>query len=517
MRHNYVVQNVDEALNVVGTMLLADGKDHDSRNGPVRRLQFVGITIERPLERYIRNPYRKANLAAQIVETMWVLSGRSDIAAIEPYLPRAADFSDDGKTWRAGYGPRIRCADNAYESVDPLWNVIEMLRKDPGTRRAVISIWNNEVDYGVSKDIPCNDWLHFLSDGEGNLDLHVAVRSNDFIWGWSGINQFEWSFLLEVVSRLTGMQVGKLHFSISDLHVYTERHLDRLTKVSQDQSWARCLVDFAVVSPNWGIHTSKESVEMVVEQWWAAEKAIRDGDPDRAALIHCFHGVFFEWLQVLEEYWNPSEEKFFISVCVHDAFKVSMKRKQDQKTSLADGETQLALHIVRTHEEKHAVYGNSWKKRGERISILPNIARKIDRLGVNGAGDTALDTALDLFVYCSKYRTWLWELNTEETRFPEFFGPRNPPPGSPSDATTVPNQIIADVLMRPDAWADYSRNTLSTYLEIDLVERAREVFEKLCSQVEDPSYEGGRYAICDMVDLLLGLSAELCKRYWSAR
>ena len=59
------------------------------------------------------------------------------------------------------------------------------------------------------------------------------------------------------------------------------------------------------------------------------------------------------------------------------------------------------------HAEKHASYGDSWKKRGEKLSILANIARKVDRLGVGDSFDTAADTVIDLWVYLAKYLCWL--------------------------------------------------------------------------------------------------------------
>ena len=69
---------------------------------------------------------------------------------------------------------------------------------------------------------------------------------------------------------------------------------------------------------------------------------------------------------------------------------------------------------VRTlHREKDKVYRDAWKKRGEVLSILANIARKVDRLeyafdGASNARDESLlDTAVDLFVYCLKYQTYL--------------------------------------------------------------------------------------------------------------
>jgi len=73
--------------------------------------------------------------------------------------------------------------------------------------------------------------------------------------------------------------------------------------------------------------------------------------------------------------------------------------------------------VAALHRGKDVVYGNAWKKRGEVLSILANIARKVDRIeyGVDGTsatpGETLLDTAIDLLVYCLKYETYLADLD----------------------------------------------------------------------------------------------------------
>jgi hypothetical protein len=73
--------------------------------------------------------------------------------------------------------------------------------------------------------------------------------------------------------------------------------------------------------------------------------------------------------------------------------------------------------VRRLHRAKDAAYRDAWKRRGEVISILANIARKVDRLeyGLGGAPATAdeswLDTAADLLVYCLKYQAFLADLD----------------------------------------------------------------------------------------------------------
>lgn len=64
-------------------------------------------------------------------------------------------------------------------------------------------------------------------------------------------------------------------------------------------------------------------------------------------------------------------------------------------------------YVADLHAQKHAAYGDSWKRRGEMLGILANVARKVDRLGVTDDNETAADTAIDLLVYLVKYRLWL--------------------------------------------------------------------------------------------------------------
>jgi len=69
--------------------------------------------------------------------------------------------------------------------------------------------------------------------------------------------------------------------------------------------------------------------------------------------------------------------------------------------------------VRRLHRVKDAAYRDAWKKRGEVISIMANIARKVDRLEYVTSGapttpdESLLDTAVDLLVYSLKYQTYL--------------------------------------------------------------------------------------------------------------
>lgn len=406
VNRNHVHQNVSEALPSLMYDLLNKGDEFDSRAGKTKELTFVGITLRCPWQREIVLPHRKANVAAQIAETMWVLSGRNDVAGLLHYLPRAADFSDDGLTWRAGYGPRLR----NYQGVDQIAYIVDTLRANPSSRQAVCSIWDPTVDTTPGKDIACNNWLSF-SSRNGVLDLMVAIRSNDAIWGWSGINAFEWSALLEVVAGMTGLEMGQLHFAVTSFHLY-DQHWDKAEKLAELEG------NFLYSdSPRFDPPSREEKEFDYLASWWfTLEEIIRTGQPVGLDVENFPEPMLRSWLRVLQWYWS-GDESFLAplrNTRLAQACLVGMRPPgKPQEPTQPFEQTDLLKpsmleHINKLHAEKHAAYGDSWKKRGE-AGILANIARKVDRIGTGLAtrDEAQADTAQDLLVYLAKYRCWL--------------------------------------------------------------------------------------------------------------
>jgi thymidylate synthase len=206
------------------------GRAVTRRTDPTTELPGESFTITDPAQRCIVVPHRNNNVSASIAEALWTVAGRDDVAFIEPYLPRAADFSDDGTTWRGAYGPRIR----SHFRVDQLDEARQLLLHDSLTRRAVVSLFDPSCDYEdmSTKDVPCNNWLHFLRVGDC-LDLSIAVRSLDLIWGFSGSDSFLWSIVHELMASWVGLKVGRQHWFVGSCHVY-ESHLGRVTRILAD-------------------------------------------------------------------------------------------------------------------------------------------------------------------------------------------------------------------------------------------------------------------------------------------
>ena len=433
-----------EALPHLLNKLLTQGTDVPSRNGSTKELTMQHITIEQTADPYITTPGRNVSLPAQIAETMWILDGRNGVEWLSNYLPQAPKFSDDGKTWRGGYGPRLRewsMTDDPHgqaprnRQVDQLRHIIDLLRQDPTTRRAVFAIYDPATDSTPGKDIPCNNWVHFLARN-GKLHAHVAIRSNDVMWGWSGINSFEWSVLNQVVAAYAGLLPGSITYDISSLHLY-ERHYDKAQRIVDQTLLADNELDagmwndeFPNESPWFAPEDAKLPLDDQLSLWFKLEKDIREKRGVSSAYIKNWmpSGLFQDWLLVLNDWWSQDFYMTELRFNGTSMFHALVNSPKPKRVVGDDGPELKPYHVAnyysdarmftvpssefcqsvdRLHRDKGSVYGKSWRKRGETFSILPNVGRKIDRLGVGGAGDSEADTYVDLAVYLAKYKQFL--------------------------------------------------------------------------------------------------------------
>lgn len=412
MSHHYEVRTASEALPLILQDLLHQGDEVGSRNGRVVEFLNTRVVLTEPTKREILSLNRKANVFAQIAETMWVISGRNDIEWLSAYLPRARDYADDGLHWRAGYGPRIR----NWNGVDQLRYVVDTLKADPLSRQAVIAIWDPVVDTTPGKDKACNTFLQFQSRG-GLLYLTVNVRSNDVMWGWSGINAFEWSTLQEMVASLLGIGVGDLTFNIGSLHLYAP-HWGRAETITYEN----LSYDTVAFNPD-RIFTTVDELDRLIARWFDWEALCRSGEATPNLLLEMEDPLLLSWGAAIAYFWQRdemwlnyfSDTALAVAVARTPASVLSEAPQTSRSTTAAPvptpqpSERVRAFYefVARLHAAKHASYGDSWKKRGEKLSILANMARKVDRLGVGDQFDSSADTWIDLMVYGIKYGCWL--------------------------------------------------------------------------------------------------------------
>ncbi len=420
------------------SQLLSRGQALHVRGKEIREIRNNIIVLERPVEKVLIMPHRGNSVFAALAETMWVLAGRNDLGWLKTYLRRAPDFSDDGQTWRAGYGPRLR----NWKGVDQIEEVLKLLRDESTSRRAVMSLYDPAVDFVESKDIPCNNWLHWLIR-DGRLHLNIGVRSNDIVWGFSGINAFEWSVLHELMAFWVGVDVGEATYFASSFHIYKD-HYERAERISAAFRPIYCY-DHGIGSPKFS--TPWRDFGKTISTWFELEAEIRK-NPDTTSqaenyikdqflktsleMMRLYNGAAAGWdggrigeqlakmpatdLTVAAYEFFGRKHPDILKAIPHPSISEFFARYQEPATS-SDAATivELLAAVKSLHKRKDAAYGTAWKKRGEFTSVLANIARKVDRLAqfnLNGtelADESAIDTAVDLFVYAAKYVLFLLE------------------------------------------------------------------------------------------------------------
>jgi len=233
-----IVENVDEALPILLTIMKQSGQYEPSRNGQVLALPDpVTVRYRYPRERFVMHPLRRTNVAFLIMEGLWMLAGSDEVEWLARFNERMREYSDNGKTFHGAYGYRLR----QHFNRDQLLDCAELLREDQFTRRAVAQIWDTTVDLSSnSKDIPCNDLIMFrVNNQTKRLDMTVCNRSNDLVWGMCGANAAHFSMIQEYVAAKAGYPFGYYNQVSNNLHLYVDTpQLERYQQIpSTNGNW----------------------------------------------------------------------------------------------------------------------------------------------------------------------------------------------------------------------------------------------------------------------------------------
>lgn len=219
--HVIVARNVNGALSDGLWWLKAAGIKEDSRNGPVIVSPGPVMTeYLNPTERVLFSKARDANPFFHLMEALWMLAGRNDLAFVQQFNSKFDQFSDDGKTLHGAYGYRWRHWPGNPHWSDQLEQLVELLQGQPNTRQAVLTMWNPTTDLNVSKrDVPCNVTVFF--DRRHNvLNMTVICRSNDVLWGAYGANVVHFSILQEYMAAKVGAKIGRYRQYSHNFHAY---------------------------------------------------------------------------------------------------------------------------------------------------------------------------------------------------------------------------------------------------------------------------------------------------------
>ncbi|OLD51982.1 MAG: thymidylate synthase [Chloroflexi bacterium 13_1_40CM_2_70_6] len=212
---------------------MTEGDDRQDRTGVGTRAIFGEVMRFRMSDGFPAMTTKRLAFRSVVAELLWFLNGSSDVRelhalgvhiwdgnAYAPYWRERARFEGDagrnyGQQWRDWVAPDGR-------RIDQLANVIGLLRRDPSSRRMVVTAWNpGELE---DTSLPaCHAMFQFFSEGD-RLSLLMFQRSCDLFLGVP-FNIAEYALLLHLVAQLTGREPHEFVHVLGDAHVYRD-HFD---------------------------------------------------------------------------------------------------------------------------------------------------------------------------------------------------------------------------------------------------------------------------------------------------
>lgn len=166
------------------------------------------------------------NLSASYLfgEWLWYFTARNNVRFISKFGPMWEKLSDDGFASNSAYG-YIMMEKFGFDQIE---KIIELLKFDPNSRRAVININTPNKNVIETKDEPCTIALQFRIRNN-KLYCTAMMRSNDI---WLGL-PYDVAFFTELqkfIADALGVGYGSYtHFDVS-LHVY-ERDIPKIQNV----------------------------------------------------------------------------------------------------------------------------------------------------------------------------------------------------------------------------------------------------------------------------------------------
>lgn len=124
-----------------------------------------------------------------------------------------------GKQWRSWPAPN-------GESIDQISNVIEQIKKNPDSRRLIVSAWNPaEVDSMALP--PCHSFFQFYV-ADGKLSCQLYQRSADVFLGVP-FNIASYALLTHLIAKECDLDVGEFVHTLGDAHIY-KNHFEQVNE-----------------------------------------------------------------------------------------------------------------------------------------------------------------------------------------------------------------------------------------------------------------------------------------------
>ena len=168
---------------------------------------------------------KKLHLRSIIVELLWFLRGDTNVRWLqERGVSIWNEWADEAGDLGPVYGKQWRdWATADGRGVDQIAELIETVRRDPGSRRQIVSAWNPGELHAMAL-APCH-CLFQTHVADGRLSLQLYQRSADIFLGVP-FNIASYALLTHMLAQQCGLEVGDFVWTGGDCHLYLN-HLDQ--------------------------------------------------------------------------------------------------------------------------------------------------------------------------------------------------------------------------------------------------------------------------------------------------
>ncbi len=181
---------------------------------------------------------KAVHLKSVIVELLWFLQGRTDVAWLQErgckiwneWATESGDLGPVyGKQWRSW-----ACPDGS--TIDQISQVIAQIKKNPYSRRLIVSAWNpadlpdesmspqQNVEQGRMALAACHTLFQFYVS-EGKLSCQLYQRSADLFLGVP-FNIASYALLTHMIAQQCDLGVGDFVHTFGDCHLYNNHITD---------------------------------------------------------------------------------------------------------------------------------------------------------------------------------------------------------------------------------------------------------------------------------------------------
>jgi len=168
---------------------------------------------------------KKLHLRSIIHELLWFLAGDTNVKYLKDNKVAIWDeWADENGELGPVYGKQWRSwTTRAGGSIDQITQAVETLKKNPDSRRIIVSAWNVE-DLPQMALAPCHCLFQFYV-ADGKLSCQLYQRSADTFLGLP-FNIASYALLTMMMAQVCGLQSGDFVHTFGDVHLYLN-HLEQ--------------------------------------------------------------------------------------------------------------------------------------------------------------------------------------------------------------------------------------------------------------------------------------------------